>query len=136
MAKGTESGVAIQVSRGVLFILLNIIFYAVVLFGLVKVCQAGYGFSYEIFGDVTVTEAPGASVTFSILEGESTMSVSKRLEDQGLIVNRYSFFARAKLSENSRAKIRPGEYKINTGMSYSAILNKIMQRDSGGTTNG
>jgi UPF0755 protein len=64
------------------------------------------------------------------------MSVSNHLEKEGLIVNKYSFFIRAKLSENSKARIRPGKYKIHSGMSYSMILDKIMQRDSGGSKNG
>lgn len=120
MSKSTKS--AIHGISIVIQILLNILFYVVLVMLVIKVSTATYGFAYQIFGNVTVSEAPGELVTIEISEGESTKSIAKKLETNGLVVNKDSFYVRAKLTTGAKKPILPGTYTLNSSMTYDEIL--------------
>lgn len=108
-------------------ILLSGIFYLLVVIGISKACDIVYDFSYQVFGEVRVQEAPGADVEFVINDNESVMQIASRLERAKLAVNRYSFYIRAKLAASGKGgeSIKPGSYELNTSMTYGEVLSII-----------
>lgn len=108
-------------------ILLSVIFYLLVIVGISKLCDEVYDFSYQVFGNVRAQEAPGFDVDFIVAENEPTMQVAARLEHSKLIVNKYSFYIRAQLTASGKggSHIQPGEYALNTSMTYEDILGII-----------
>lgn len=120
---GTKK-VLLNVVKTIMSLLLSAIFYMLVIFAVSKACTVTYDFMYQIFGEVSVQNAPGTDLDFTISEGESTMSVASRLEYGKLVVNKYSFYIRAKL-DTAGAGILPGTYELNTSMTYGEILSVI-----------
>lgn len=108
-------------------ILLSVIFYILVIVGISKLCDEVYDFSYQVFGNVRAQEAPGFDVDFIVADNEPTMQIAERLEHSKLIVNKYSFYIRAQLTASGRggSSIQPGQYVLNTSMTYEDILNTI-----------
>lgn len=107
--------------------LLNILFYGIAIFVTITCANVAYDFAYQIYGEVTVSEAPGKTKKIDIKEGMSAMQVADKLDDNNLIVNKYSFLVKFKLSE---AIIKPGEYEISNSDNYTSIINKISGVDS------
>ena len=120
ISKSTKS--ALRIVQIVLQVTFNIFFYMVVFLLVIRLSGAVYDFSYQIFGDVTVEEVPGHKVTFEVEKGESVLSLGRRLGEERLVVNPYSFAVRAKLTVGKRHPILPGTYKLNTSMTYDEIL--------------
>lgn len=110
---------------GVIQVILNVLFYIVAIIVVVRFSTAAYELSYQVFGNATVQEAPGRDRTVTINEGDSTVKIAAMLEEKGIIVNKYSFIIRAKISISDRHPIIPGEYVLNTSMSYETILEVI-----------
>ena len=106
----------------VVHIFLNVIFYIAIVYMVIKASRYAYTFSYQVFGSVSVTKGTGYDKDFIIEKGESTMNVAGNLQREGLIVDKYSFYRRAKISNR---KILPGKYKLNTSMNYDGILDLI-----------
>lgn len=127
----TKIKVFFAILKGVLQLLLNIIFYALVVLIILELSTAGYKFSYQIFGDVAVEEAPGQDIIVQIQEGESTRSIARKLELKKLVVNQYSFYLRAKMTTGDKKPILPGTYTLNTSMNYDAILATITDIEAG-----
>ena len=117
--KRAVTKVVLDMTSTILHLLLNIIFFIVVIFLVVKASQLAYDFSYEVFGSVKVAETNGKTYELTIAEGESTMNVAAKLEQHGIIVNRFSFYLRAKLTKQN---ILPGTYTVNASMDYDAIF--------------
>lgn len=115
----------LNVTLFLLYILLNVIFYVVVVMVAKKLCTSAYDYGYQIFGNVSVTEAPGNDVQIQIMEGESSMEIAKKLEANLLVTNRYTFYIRTKLTIGKENPILPGTYKLNTSMCYDDILSII-----------
>jgi len=118
---------ALKAVKIVFGVILSVIFYMLVIVAISKMCTYAYNFSYQVFGNVTVSEAPGTDVDVTVNDSESTMSIASKLEYNKLVVNKYSFFLRAKLnSSGSEGKpILPGTYTLNTSMNYDEILSTI-----------
>lgn len=119
-ARSTSSQVALKVISTILKILLNILFYTIVIILLVKISGMAHDFGYQVFGKVTASQAPGHDATIQVKKGESTMNIASKLEVNGIIVNKYSFFLKAKLKKYN---LMPGTYKLNTSMTYDEIFN-------------
>ena len=116
--KSAATKVVLDITSMVLHLLLNIIFFIVVVMLVVKFSQIAYDFSYQVFGSVRVSEENGREYELTISEGESTMRVAAKLEQNRIIVNRFSFFLRAKLMKKN---ILPGTYNVNASMDYDEI---------------
>lgn len=114
--------ILLKFSIGILTVGIMVVFYAVVVYGIKKAANYSYDFSYQVFGDVGVEEAPGRDVRLQILKGETTMNIATKLEDSRLIVNKYSFYLKTKLKKYD---IMPGTFVLNTSMSYDDILDII-----------
>lgn len=112
------------ISSFVIHVLLNILFYVIVVMLITKYSGVAFDFAYEVFGEVAAAEAGETvkDVTITINKGESTMSIASKLEMNRVIDNRYSFYLRAKLFQSN---IKTGKYMVNASMTYGEILDVI-----------
>ena len=102
-----------------------ILFYSLLLFGVLEGGKAAYRYGYEVFGPVTVQKAPGENVSFMVRKEDTMTSVAKHLEDSGLILDRHSFLTRTRLMDPEMIVLRPGYYVLNTSMQYDDIINQL-----------
>ena len=127
MAAGRRTGrIVLNVFGVVIHIFLNIIFYMIIVYLVIKASHYAYDFAYQVFGSVSVTKSPGYTVDVTIGKGESTMEVAKILDEKKVIAGRYSFYLRAKLTKQN---ILPGTYKISSDMDYDKIFKVITTPD-------
>lgn len=123
MAQKNEGAkIAMDVVGFILHLLLNIVFYAVVIFAIYKVGTTAKEFCYQVFGAYSMDAEPGINAEITIAEGASTMEVAAALEMNRLIPNRYSFYLKVQLLGY---KILAGTYILNTSMTYDEILGQI-----------
>lgn len=120
--KNNGTKIAIDVVGFILHLLLNIIFYAIVIFAIYKVGTTAKDFCYQVFGAYSMDAEPGINAEITIKDGASTMEVASALEMNRLIPNRYSFYLKVQLM---RYKILAGTYILNTAMTYDEILGQI-----------
>lgn len=123
-SKPTSAQLVLKITSFILRLLLNILFYTIVVILIVRASKITYDFSYEIFGQVTASEEPGRDIEIQISKGESTMNVATKLEINKIIVNKYSFYIKAKLKKHT---IMPGTYTLNTSMTYDEIFSVITE---------
>lgn len=127
---------------GFLYILLNVVFYVVVFIVAKNLCENTYQYAYQIFGNVSVSEAPGTDIKIKIEPRNSSMEIATMLERKRVVVNRYTFFIRTKLTIGKEHPIFPGTYMLNNSMCYNDILKIItdpsqrigIEEDEGGDT--
>lgn len=122
MPRSAATKVALKVSRSVMNVFLNIIFYAVIVLLIVKTSKMAYDFAYQVFGSMPIDPEPGYNVEIQILPGEDAFTIARKLETKEIIVNKYSFYLKTKLKEYD---IMPGTFVLNTSMDYDDILNVI-----------
>ncbi len=120
--RSTSVKVTLKVTSFILRLLMNIIFYILVIIAVVDFSKWAYQFTYQLYGPVSVDPAPGREIIFQINKGESTMDIANKLEINRVIVNKYSFYFKTKLQELT---VMPGTYKINSSMTYKQILDII-----------
>jgi UPF0755 protein len=128
--KSATLKLALKITSFVVRLLLNIIFYILVVILIINVSKMAFEFTYELYGPVTVDKAPGREVIIQIKKGESTMDVASKLELNLAIKNKYSFWLKTKLENMS---IMPGTYRINSSMTYKEILSVITDYSSSET---
>ena len=79
-------------SNGITRLLIDILFYTLVILAVIKFSQYGYNFCYQLFGSVAVDkEGEGKEVEFFIQAGDSTKEVASKLKREGIIIDRFSF---------------------------------------------
>ena len=132
MTGQTEKGNAtvLLVIRGILILVLNMIFYVVVVFATVEVCKFTYSFANEVFGEVMAEAPPGQDKVFVIQKAEDSLTIAKNLEREGIVPNAYSFYIRLKLSLSDTNIVAAGSYNLNTSMTYKEILGEIVKKVS------
>lgn len=106
----------------IIHIFLNIIFYILVVFAVITASRYVYNFSYQVFGSMPVAKIASTETEITINKGDSTMRVAELLDRKKLILNKYSFYVRGKLTGQN---ILPGTYKLNNGMDYNEIFEII-----------
>lgn len=111
-------------------IMWNVLFYMLVIFILVRFSVMAYELSYQVFGNITVQEAPGINKVIDIDEGTSSFEIADMLEKKGIIVNKYSFFIRTKITISKKRPIMPGTYTLNTSMPYETIIDILTGMES------
>ena len=116
--------------RTMLIILLNMIFYGVVVFAGYQICHIGYTFACDVLGDTMAELPPGQDKEFVVLPTDSDFEVAENLEKQGLIKGRYSFYIRAKLEERENMKIQAGTFTLNSCMTYEEIISELSRGPS------
>lgn len=124
-AKASKSKLIMNITSVILHLLVNFIFYVLIIMVIIKCSKVAYDFSYQLFGNVAVEAEPGTDVTVEIKKGESTYGIAKKLELNRIIVNKYSFYVKAKITKQV---IMPGTYVVNTSMNYEQILEVITKR--------
>lgn len=117
--KSARTKVILKITSFILHLFLNILFYVVVILLVMKLSTAAYDFSYQVFGNVSLDKKPGRTVTIEIKKGESSFNVAEKLDINKVIVNKYSFYLKTKLTGQS---IKPGSYEVNSSMNYDEIL--------------
>lgn len=125
MTKSAKQKMILKIASLILHVLLNIIFYVLVVLVVMRLGTAAYEFAYQLYGDVSVSQEPGSDVKIKISQGEGTMELASSLEYKGLIKNKYAFFVRAKLTANAENPILAGTYTLNTSMNFGEILRVI-----------
>ena len=120
--KSTSMKVTFKVVSFILRLLLNIVLYILVIMLIVTASRKAYNFAYQLYGPVTVDEVPGREKPIQIRQGEGTMDVASKLELNRLVVDKNSFYVKAKFQD---AIIIPGTYMLNTSMTYDEILDII-----------
>ncbi|ESL04377.1 hypothetical protein GCWU000282_00347 [Catonella morbi ATCC 51271] len=132
MTAGRRTGrIVLNIFGVVIHIFLNIIFYMVIVYLVIKASHYAYDFAYQVFGSVSVTKNSGYTAEVTIGKGESTMEVANMLDAKKIIVNKYSFYLRAKLTKQN---ILPGTYKVSSDMDYDRIF-KVITTPTKGTEN-
>ena len=132
MTAGRRTGrIVLNIFGVVIHIFLNIIFYMVIVYLVIKASHCAYDFAYQVFGSVSVTKNSGYTAEVTIGKGESTMEVANMLDAKKIIVNKYSFYLRAKLTKQN---ILPGTYKVSSDMDYDRIF-KVITTPTKGTEN-
>ena len=132
MTAGRRTGrIVLNIFGVVIHIFLNIIFYMVIVYLVIKASHYAYDFAYQVFGSVSVTKNSGYTAEVTIGKGESTMEVANILDAKKIIVNKYSFYLRAKLTKQN---ILPGTYKVSSDMDYDRIF-KVITTPTKGTEN-
>jgi len=114
--------IALKIASFILRLTLNTLFYVLVIYLVVQLSTEAYSFSYQIFGNVAVDEAPGRDREIQIKKGESTMDVSTKLELNRLVKDKNAFYLKVKFKE---VAIMPGTYLLNSSMTYDEILDVI-----------
>ncbi|MBP3237732.1 MAG: hypothetical protein J6M24_01395 [Lachnospiraceae bacterium] len=118
-----KNKLALNLASGMLRFVIDIAVYAVAIIAFVYITRYAYNFCYQIFGDASVNDALHAkTMTVVIEEDESLMDVARMLEDNDLILNRYSFYAKLKLE---KVEPRAGQYDLSSDMDYSEIIKVI-----------
>jgi len=111
--------------RRSLYIVVNILVVIVAAYGTFYICQRAYNFCYGISGPVVKEEAPGQDIIFEVRGMDSMSSVAKRLEEEGIITDRYAFYIRTKLMDANKTILKAGVYTLNTSMDYGTIISQI-----------
>lgn len=120
--KSTAVKLTLKITSFILWILMNVIFYILVVILIVNVSKAAYNFTYQLYGPDTVDDPPGREIIIQIKKGESSMDVASKLEMNRAIENKYSFYVKTKLQKST---IMPGTYVISSAMTYDEILDII-----------
>lgn len=120
--KQANAKLALRITGGVFRFVLNVLFYVVVIVCVISFSKYAYNFTYQVFGNVTVDEEPGREVRIRIVSGESTMTVARKLEQNKIIVDKTTFYLKAKLSD---ADIMPGTYIVSSAMTYEEIFDVL-----------
>jgi len=121
-SKQANAKLALRITGGVFRFVLNVLFYCVVVVCVITFSKSVYNFSYQVFGDVRVDEEAGREVKIRIKKGDSTMAVARRLEQNKIIMDQYSFYLKAKLN---KASVMPGTYIVRSDMTYDEIFAAI-----------
>ncbi len=115
-----------QKALRIMFIVLaNVVFYAIVVFAGIHLCQAGYAFACEAVGDTALDESPGETKMFVITEADTEYGVSRRLSSQRLIGDPYAFYIRMQMTKTDGAHIQKGIYTLNSNMTYEEMIRII-----------
>lgn len=122
MSNSKSTKAVLDILGYLLGVIVNVAFYAAVVYALVFVAKNAYEFSYQIFGDRVVEQAPGRDIRITIEKGESTMAIANKLYMNKLVVNKYTFYLKTRLFDK---KIMQGTFDLNSSMTYGEILDTI-----------
>ena len=119
MSSKTGINTSLRIIKFILHLLVNITIYLAIIYVAVKVGSVVYNTSYQVFGNKDIVESDGIDVYVKIDQGETTMNVASKLEQNKVIDNKLSFYIHAKLKEYP---IMPGIFTLNTSMNYDEIF--------------
>lgn len=107
--------------------IIRVVIIVAIVLAVYKLCLSAYDFGFQIFADIPVaTTGEGRTVNVIISDNMDEKSISKLLEEKGLIKNSTIFYIQEKLSlSDDGAGIVPGTYELNTAMSSADMINVI-----------
>lgn len=108
-----------KITGAVIAISGRLIILALVVLLLYEGVARGYEFGHEIFYASSVEAEPGHDKLVTIKPGTSVVHAAKLLEENGLIINEYSFIIQSAFFDY---EVNPGEYTLNTSMTSKEIL--------------
>lgn len=109
---------------GTFGIVLNVIIYVLIVLFAIRVVTYAYNFSYQVFGNVAVSESSQEVVPVQIPDGASTEEVAAQLKKKGLIEDERAFIVHTALTKYS-GLIKPGSYELTPSMTMNEILSAI-----------
>ncbi len=123
-SKGQDTGdIFVSLGGSVIRLAIDVIVYLIIIALLIFCCRYLYNFCFRVFGSASVTDSGNAySMSITVSQGETTMEVAERLEEYGLILDKYSFTVKARLD---KASIKPGTFIISSDMDYDEIVGII-----------
>lgn len=121
-SSSTSLRITLKISSFVLRLLLNIIFFVLVIIFVIYGSRKAFDFTYQLYGPVSVDQEPGKVIPIKINKGEATMDIASKLELKRVIVDKYSFYFKTKLQNKV---IMPGTYMVNSSMTYDEVLDII-----------
>lgn len=80
-----------------------------------------YHYGYRVFTDPAMSYGEGTDKLVQVSEHMTDGDIAERLEEKGLIRDKWLFLLRLKLSDCADG-IEPGRYTLNTSMTISEIL--------------
>jgi len=122
-------------TTGTLSVLLNILVYAVIIFLIYKVVLFAFDFSYEVFGNTTISQHNDTPVAIDIKDGYSSADIAAVLKENGIIKYKMAFTVRMAL-EGAEDEVVPGTYEVNETMSMNDIIAMITGSASESETTG
>lgn len=109
---------------GTFGIALNVVIYVLIVLFAIRVVTYSYQFSYQVFGNVAVSENSQEVVPVQIPDGASTDEVAAQLKKKGLIEDERAFIVHTALTKYS-GLIQPGSYELSPSMTMNEILSTI-----------
>ena len=116
-----------HVSNILVRVIFHVFAYVAIVAVVIVLANKAYDFTYQIYGDVTVSEKSTVTKEIDIKQGMSNLAIASTLENEGLIVNKYSFFIRLKLC-GKPAQVQ--KCKISNNMTYEQIIDEICKNDT------
>ena len=116
-----------RVSNIIARVVIHVVVYAAVVIGTIVIANKAYDFTYQIYGAVPVSAKSTETKKIEIKPGENGLQIADKLYREDLIVNKYSFFIRLKLSQRM---VQPQKYELSNNMTYIEILDKICMKSS------
>jgi cell division protein YceG involved in septum cleavage len=112
-----------DVSKFIIVLLAKIAGIIIIIIFAAYICRYSYNFCYQIFGSVAVDEeGKGFTTSVTITDGVTLKQLSKNLEDKGLIIDKNSFYIKAKLDG---VQIQSGSFILSSEMDYDEIFEMI-----------
>ena len=111
-----------RITTTIISISARLIVFAAVFVLMYEGATKGYQVGHEIFAPEAVDAEPGTVKEIVIEPGESLSDVAKRLEQEGLISNRFALMVQAKFYEYD---VGPGAYELSTSMTSKEMLRLI-----------
>lgn len=121
--KSASVKLTLKITSFIMRLLLNIVFYILVVILIIGFSKKAYEFTYQLYGPVAAASEENAQrVILQIKKGDSSMDVAKKLENLKAIQDKYSFYLKMKLEHYV---IMPGTFELYTDMTYDEILEVI-----------
>ncbi len=98
---------------------ISLVFYTVVIIGLLWATKESFQFGYDVFNGKPLTETKGEVIRYTVEEGDSIRKIAADLEELGLIENQYIMIVQ-KVFYNVHYK--PGTFELNSGMTSKEML--------------
>ena len=113
-----------EIGIGAMRIAINIAVVLVVAFLFYAGFTRAYRLGIHVFtDDAAAAEGSGTEYEFTVIEGQSALTIGKSLEEKGIIVDAFAFYLQSIVYE---VKPAPGTYEISSEQSSKEIL-KLME---------
>ena len=106
---------------GTFSIVINVVFYALVIMFAIRLITFSYDFSYTVFGDTVMEEHSDKMVPIQVSEGMGTKEIAALLEKKGLIKYKDAFVIHVALSQY-KGLLQAGEYELSPSMTMDQML--------------